>query len=97
MRRLRLLLIAMIFGISISAREYHVAKTGNDNSQGTLKSPFLTIQAAANLAQPGDIITVHEGIYREEIIPPVAVNQPKNQLFTWLLPVKMFLFVVPRK
>ena len=52
------------------AEEYHVAKTGNDSNKGTVQMPLLTIQAAANLAQPGDIITVHEGIYREEIIPP---------------------------
>jgi len=80
MRRLRFLLIAMSVGISIFAREYHVAKTGNDNSQGTLKSPFLTIQAAANLAQPGDVITVHEGIYREEIIPPRGGESAKKQI-----------------
>ena len=30
----------------------------------------FTIQAAANIAQPGDIINVHEGIYRERINPP---------------------------
>jgi len=52
------------------AEEYHVAKTGNDANKGTVQMPLLTIQAAANLAQPGDIITVHQGIYREEIIPP---------------------------
>ena len=55
---------------ALSAREYHVAKTGNELNEGTLSSPFLTIQAAANIAQPGDMITVHEGIYRERINPP---------------------------
>jgi len=52
------------------AREYHVAKTGSDSKQGTINMPLLTIQAAANRAQGGDIIIVHEGIYREQIIPP---------------------------
>lgn len=32
--------------------------------------PLLTILAAANLAQAGDVIIVHEGIYREEVTPP---------------------------
>ena len=32
--------------------------------------PFRTIQRAAELAQPGDVITVHEGVYRERINPP---------------------------
>lgn len=50
--------------------EYHVAKTGSDENEGSLAAPLLTIQAAADLAQPGDVITVHEGTYRERINPP---------------------------
>lgn len=53
-----------------SYKEIHVAVTGNDANPGTLKSPLLTIQAAANMAQPGDVVTVHGGIYRERIDPP---------------------------
>ncbi|MEO0453593.1 MAG: right-handed parallel beta-helix repeat-containing protein [Verrucomicrobiota bacterium] len=52
------------------AREYHVSVRGNDSGEGTKGAPFRTIGQAADLAQPGDIITVHEGIYREEIAPP---------------------------
>jgi len=51
----------------VIAEKYHVAKTGIDNNRGTYEMPFLTIQAAANTAQPGDVITVHTGIYREWI------------------------------
>ena len=29
-----------------------------------------TIQRAADLAQPGDVITVHAGVYRERVSPP---------------------------
>jgi len=50
--------------------EYHVAIAGQDNNPGTEKNPLRTIQAAAERAQPGDIITVHEGVYRERIDPP---------------------------
>lgn len=56
--------------INLFAIEYHVSKSGDDNNEGSLAFPFLTIQKAANLAQPGDVITVHEGIYREEVAPP---------------------------
>jgi alpha-L-arabinofuranosidase len=42
------------------ATEYHV---GSDRS-------FKTISAAAELAQPGDVITVHAGVYRERVNPP---------------------------
>lgn len=60
-----LLLLAPLF-----AREFHVAMTGNDASEGGPAQPLRTIQAAANQAKPGDIITVHEGSYRERIDPP---------------------------
>jgi alpha-N-arabinofuranosidase len=53
-----------------TGNEYHVAKTGVDDNEGSLAAPLLTIQAAAELAQPGDVITVHEGTYRERINPP---------------------------
>ncbi|MCD8851138.1 right-handed parallel beta-helix repeat-containing protein [Staphylococcus xylosus] len=45
----------------------HVDKKGSDCGLGNVKSPFLTIDKAASVAQPGDSIIVHEGIYREEI------------------------------
>jgi len=70
MKRLQLILISLTLSFTISAKEYHVTKTGNDKNRGTLESPFLTIQAAADIAQPGDIITVHEGVYREWVNPP---------------------------
>ncbi|WP_129724251.1 right-handed parallel beta-helix repeat-containing protein [Xylanivirga thermophila] len=49
--------------------EYHVAKTGSDQGQGTLQNPFLTINKAASLAMAGDTIIVHEGVYREWVKP----------------------------
>ncbi len=50
--------------------KYHVAKNGNDANEGSAAKPFLTIQRAADVAQPGDVITVHKGIYRERVDPP---------------------------
>ena len=55
---------------SVSAKEYHVSVTGLDVNLGTRSNPFKTISAAAEVAQPGDVITVHEGTYRERINPP---------------------------
>jgi uncharacterized protein YgiM (DUF1202 family) len=52
------------------AAEFHVAPSGNDANPGTQAAPLRTIQRAADLAQPGDAITVHEGVYRERINPP---------------------------
>jgi len=55
---------------STSAVEYHVSVDGADENDGSQSKPFKTIMAAAEIAQPGDTITVHEGIYRERIDPP---------------------------
>ncbi len=52
------------------AADLHVAPSGNDSNPGTQASPLHTIQRAADLAQPGDVVTVHEGVYRERISPP---------------------------
>ncbi len=53
-----------------SARDIHVAIAGDNANAGTPDKPLRTIQAAANLAQPGDTVTVHAGVYRERIDPP---------------------------
>ena len=52
------------------AAEFHVAVTGQDANPGSVAAPLRTIQHAAELAQPGDVITVHAGVYRERITPP---------------------------
>jgi alpha-N-arabinofuranosidase len=74
-----LAVLSLNFTVSatISAKEYHVAKNGNDLNKGTDESPFLTIQAAANIAQPGDTILVKAGIYREEVKPPRSGTKDK--------------------
>jgi alpha-N-arabinofuranosidase len=56
--------------LTLRAAELHVSIHGNDACQGTSSVPLRTIQRAADLAQPGDTITVHAGVYRERINPP---------------------------
>ena len=51
-------------------RTYHVAVTGDDANSGSMASPLRSISAAARLARPGEVITVHGGIYRERVTPP---------------------------
>ena len=50
-------------------RIYHVALTGNDAWEGSKEKPFRTISKAADLAEAGDRVVVHEGIYREWVKP----------------------------
>lgn len=66
-----LLSLSLLFaGSRVSATEFHVATSGKDTNRGTQGDPLRTIQRAADLAQPGDTITVHDGVYRERINPP---------------------------
>ena len=55
---------------TVSAGEFHVSAKGNDNHDGSAAKPYRTISAAARMAHPGDVITVHEGTYRERVTPP---------------------------
>ena len=40
-----------------------------DGNPGTPEKPLLTINEAAERAQPGDTVLVHGGIYRERVAP----------------------------
>lgn len=60
--------------------EFHVNITGKDTNPGTLINPFRTIQYAANVATPGDIITVHEGVYREKVDPPIGGESDEKRI-----------------
>jgi len=62
------------------AAEFHVATSGKDSSAGSQAAPLRTIQHAADLAQPGDVITVHEGVYRERIAPPRGGQSDANRI-----------------
>jgi len=63
-------IVAFALAVTAQAAEFHVAKSGNDTNIGSPTKPLLTIQRAADLAQPGDTITVHAGVYRERVSPP---------------------------
>ena len=53
----------------IRAKEHHVSIHGNDDNPGSEAEPLRTITAAANAARPGDVVTVHQGVYRERVSP----------------------------
>jgi len=65
---------------SLNATEFHVAINGNDGNRGGRDAPLRTIQRAAELAQPGDTITVHEGVYRERITPPRGGTSDRKRI-----------------
>jgi alpha-L-arabinofuranosidase len=59
-----------ITAATLAAAEHHVSVHGNDAGDGSPSHMFRTIAAAARMAQPGDVVTVHEGVYRERVNPP---------------------------
>ena len=78
--RFKLLLLMVLTTLAVSAKEYHVSINGNDANDGSLAKPFRTISAASKVAMPGDIITVHAGVYREQITPPRGGNSENERI-----------------
>jgi hypothetical protein len=72
MRRgnLILLLLPLLAPGAARCREIHVSVQGSDRNDGSAARPYRTISAAAQAAQPGDVVTVHAGTYRERVTPP---------------------------
>jgi Right handed beta helix region len=50
----------------------------SDQNPGTEGKPFKTIQAAAAIAEPGDTVVVHRGIYREQVAPAKGGTAEKS-------------------
>jgi parallel beta-helix repeat protein len=94
------LLLVLLGGLLVTSKaqqpfhgkKYIVAQknpAASDDNSGTFSSPFRTISKAATLAQPGDTVLVHAGIYREWVAParggieglPVTyMGDPKEQV-----------------
>ncbi|NQX39904.1 alpha-N-arabinofuranosidase [Pedobacter steynii] len=80
LKKLKLLTLVVLASMAVSAKEYHVSVNGNDANDGSLPKPFKTIMAAANVAMPGDVVTVHAGIYREQVTPPRGGNSEQERI-----------------
>jgi alpha-N-arabinofuranosidase len=70
MKRYPLFCFLLLAACMAEAGEYHVSIKGDGAGDGSSSKPFRTISEAAQVAQPGDVITVREGTYRERIDPP---------------------------
>lgn len=53
--------------IQIIADAFYVSKDGDDDNIGSLESPWLTIQKAADTLKEGDTVFIKEGTYHERI------------------------------
>src|SRR5690242_12810626 len=69
---LLLCLLTVAFASTALAREWFVQQAGpaaSDTADGSADHPLRTINATAQLAQPGDVITVGPGVYHEWVSP----------------------------
>jgi hypothetical protein len=60
-------LVCLLLTANAFATDYYVATTGNDSAndgQSVYSSPFLTIQKAADVALPEDVVYVLASTYR---------------------------------
>ncbi|MGD6804429.1 right-handed parallel beta-helix repeat-containing protein [Rossellomorea aquimaris] len=64
------ILIVLAFNSTGSAHDkaIYVAKSGNDQNDGTKSKPFRTLKKAASEARAGTIVYIKEGTYKERLI-----------------------------
>jgi alpha-N-arabinofuranosidase len=73
-------LTAMALAGTAPAAQFFVAPDGDDSNPATKAAPLRTIQRGAELAQPGDVVTVRQGVYRESIHPPRGGSSDKKRI-----------------
>ena len=64
-------------------REIHVDNNhpnASDDNDGTPDRPFKTINAAAQVAQPGTRVLIHRGVYRETVQPARGGLSPSKMI-----------------
>lgn len=57
------LLLLTFLQYQSEAKTYYVSKTGNNSNNGSISSPFLTIEKALQSISGGDLIYLREGVY----------------------------------
>jgi len=66
--RIAILFVTASF-ITAQATTYYVSPAGNNSNPGSATLPFLTIQRAATVVEPGDVYNIGTGTYRETVTP----------------------------
>ncbi len=78
--RLAVFVSVVLESNGIGAGEIHVSQAGNDSASGSSGQPYLTINKAASVAQPGDTVIVHGGTYREWVKPIRGGTSETNRI-----------------
>ncbi|MEP5339524.1 MAG: right-handed parallel beta-helix repeat-containing protein [Algibacter sp.] len=64
---LPIIIISLISLLGVAQTNYYVSTSGNNSNNGSITTPFLSIQTALDLASAGDIIYVRSGSYAEKL------------------------------
>jgi hypothetical protein len=64
----RLCILFVLLTLKGFAATYYVSTTGSNSNNGTLASPFATLQHANSVVHPGDTVIVENGTYRGDTI-----------------------------
>jgi hypothetical protein len=78
--RLAVFISVVLESDGIGANKIHVGQTGSDSASGSAGQPYLTINKAASVAQPGDTVIVHGGTYREWVKPIRGGTSESNRI-----------------
>src|ERR1051326_1910904 len=63
--------VAAITCLSLEGATYDVAQSNpkaSDNGPGSSEQPWKTVSKAAGMVGPGDLVLIHEGVYRERVL-----------------------------
>ncbi|MBS7234118.1 right-handed parallel beta-helix repeat-containing protein [Flavobacterium psychroterrae] len=89
-KRQFLIVLMLITNFLVSANNWYVTGSGNDSNDGkSISKAFLTLQRAAGLVQPGDIVYVGNGIYTDEdksdgsAVLKINISGEANAWITW--------------
>lgn len=81
-------------------REIHVNNShpnASDDNDGTPDKPLKTINAAAQIAEPGTRVLIHRGVYRETVQPARGGLSPSKMISIRLMKVKKLSSRLPLK
>lgn len=83
-------LLALVAGFSARATEWYVIREiGDDSNSGlSVKEPFRTLQRAADVVEPGDVVYVGNGVYtsadaRGEAVLEIVRSGTPDAWITW--------------
>jgi parallel beta-helix repeat protein len=76
-----LFLAAFVMSCSNESQGIHVSSEGDNSNDGTLVNPVKTVQRAVELANPGQTVFIHGGVYREQVTVPAGKNRIALQAF----------------